>query len=37
MPVMREALALYDRMGFEPAEPFSDDPTAGAIFMRKSL
>jgi GNAT superfamily N-acetyltransferase len=37
MPVMREALALYDRLGFERGEPYSAKPTDGAIFVRKSL
>lgn len=37
MPVMHEALALYDRMGFERREPYSTQPTEGAIYIRKSL
>jgi len=37
MPVMREALALYDRMGFERGEPYAAQPTEGAIFIRKRL
>jgi GNAT superfamily N-acetyltransferase len=37
MPVMREALALYDRMGFERGEPYAAQPTEGAFFIRKSL
>lgn len=37
MPVMREALALYDRLGFERGEPYSAEPTEGAIFVRKIL
>ncbi len=37
MPVMGEALALYDRLGFERGEPHSAQPTEGAIFIRKSL
>jgi ribosomal protein S18 acetylase RimI-like enzyme len=37
MPVMREALALYDRMGFERSKPYTEKPTKGAIFIRKSL
>jgi len=37
MPVMREALALYDRLGFERSEPYSPQPTEGAIFVRKNL
>jgi len=37
MPVMHEALALYDRMGFERGESYSEHPTEGAIFIRKRL
>jgi carbonic anhydrase len=37
MPVMRDALALYDRMGFKRAEPYSEHPTEGAIFIRIEL
>ena len=37
MPAMREALALYDQIGFERAEPYSDHPTDGAIYLRKAL
>jgi len=37
MPVMGDALALYDRMGFERCEPYSPKPTEGAIYIRKTL
>jgi putative acetyltransferase len=37
MPAMREALALYDQMGFERTEPYANRPTDGAIFLRKAL
>lgn len=37
MPVMRDALALYDRMGFERVEPYAEKPTEGAIYIRKTL
>ncbi len=37
MPVMRDDLALYDRMGFKRAEPYSGHPTEGAIFIRIEL
>jgi GNAT superfamily N-acetyltransferase len=37
MPAMRDALALYDRMGFKRAEPYSEHPTEGAIFIRIEL
>jgi putative acetyltransferase len=34
MPVMRRALALYERLGFERTEPYAAQPTEGAIFLR---
>jgi len=37
MPVMSDALAMYDRAGFERTDPYSDHPTAGAIFLRLVL
>jgi GNAT superfamily N-acetyltransferase len=37
MPAMRDALALYDRMGFARATPYSEKPTEGAIFIRIKL
>ena len=37
MPEMRDALALYDRMGFERAESYNEQPTEGAIFIRIKL
>jgi GNAT superfamily N-acetyltransferase len=37
MPEMRDALALYDRMGFERAEPYNEQPTEGAIYIRIKL
>lgn len=37
MPEMREALALYEGMGFERIEPYSAQPTEGAIFIRIRL
>lgn len=37
MPVMRDALALYERAGFEQVEPYAEDPTPGAIFIRLKL
>jgi carbonic anhydrase len=37
MPAMHEALALYDHMGFKRAEPYSEHPTEGAIFIRIEL
>ncbi len=37
MPEMRDALKLYERMGFERAEPYNEQPTKGAIFIRIKL
>jgi putative acetyltransferase len=37
MPVMAQALAMYDRMGFERTGPYSTDATPGAIYLRLLL
>jgi GNAT superfamily N-acetyltransferase len=37
MPVMEEALAMYDRYGFERGLPYGDKPTPGAIYLRLKL
>jgi putative acetyltransferase len=37
MPVMRRALAMYDRLGFQQTGPYSTDPTPGAIYLRLVL
>jgi putative acetyltransferase len=37
MPVMRRALALYARLGFEQTGPYSPDATPGAIYLRLDL
>jgi GNAT superfamily N-acetyltransferase len=37
MPVMTDALAMYQGAGFERTEPYSDHPTPGAIFLRLML
>jgi putative acetyltransferase len=37
MPVMQQALAMYDRMGFERTGPYGAEPTAGAIYLRLKL
>ena len=37
MPEMRDALALYDKAGFERGEPYAEKPTEGAIFIRRKL
>jgi GNAT superfamily N-acetyltransferase len=37
MPVMADALAMYERAGFERTAPYSGHPTPGAIFLRLVL
>jgi GNAT superfamily N-acetyltransferase len=37
MPVMRQALDMYERMGFERTAPYSGDATPGAIYLRLKL
>jgi GNAT superfamily N-acetyltransferase len=37
MPVMERALAMYDQFGFERCEPYAENPTPGAIYLRLNL
>jgi GNAT superfamily N-acetyltransferase len=37
MPVMQQALDMYDRAGFERTGPYSQTPTEGAIYLRLKL
>lgn len=37
LPTMMEALSLYQRIGFEPVEAYSDTPTPGAIYLKLKL
>ena len=37
MPVMRQALDMYQRMGFERTALYDAEPTPGAIFLRLRL
>ena len=37
MPVMMQALAMYDRAGFERTGPYSEKATPGAIYLRLRL
>ena len=37
MPAMAQALAMYDRAGFERTGPYAAQPTPGAIFLRLRL
>lgn len=33
MPVMREALAMYERIGFTRTAPYTEEPTDGAVYL----
>jgi ribosomal protein S18 acetylase RimI-like enzyme len=37
LPSMREAMALYESLGFKRIEPYCDNPIPGAIFMELKL
>ncbi len=37
LPVMMEALSLYERFGFERVEAYSETPTSGAIYLKLKL
>jgi putative acetyltransferase len=37
LPVMKDALVLYERIGFERCEPFEAEPKEGAIFLSRSV
>jgi len=37
LPSMTGAIALYQKFGFEPIEPYYETPVIGTIFMRRSL
>jgi putative acetyltransferase len=37
MPVMSQALEMYDRVGFERTEAYSEKATPGAIYLRLKL
>ena len=37
MPVMRRALSMYERLGFEQTGPYAADATPGAIYLRLAL
>ncbi len=37
LPVMSEALSLYQRAGFERVEAYSSAPTPGAIYLKREL
>jgi ribosomal protein S18 acetylase RimI-like enzyme len=37
MPVMQQALALYDRMGFQRTAPYAGQEKTGAISIRFEL
>lgn len=37
LPFLTEAVALYERLGFELTEPYNNSPMGDSIFMRKEL
>ncbi len=37
LPIMMDALKLYERLGFERVEAYSVSPTPGAIYLRLQL
>ena len=37
MPVMRQALEMYERAGFRRTAPYVADATPGAIYLRLDL
>ena len=37
MPVMKRALAMYDRYGFERSQAHTETPTPGAVYIRLKL
>ena len=37
LPVMKEAIVLYQSLGFVPVAPYKDNALAGAIYMELSL
>jgi len=37
LPIMTEALSLYERMGFENVDAYANNPTPNAIFLRLNL
>ena len=37
LPVMGDALEMYDRRGFERTGPYADQPTPGAVYIRLRL
>lgn len=37
LPVMKDAIAMYERLGFQRIAPYYDNPVPGAIFLERAL
>ena len=37
LPTMTGAIAIYEQVGFAPIAPYYGTPSAGTIFLRRSL
>ena len=37
LPMMKDAIALYERLGFRPIAPYYANPVPGALFLERAL